>query len=348
VFYWETGIPGFVTPGQPREIILRVEPLGGESIDVDSVSLNVRQEGGSWSPVDLTSLGDNRFSGDLPAIECVERIEFYAAASGTSGTHYADPSAAPTSGYTAIAADGQETLMRDDMEDDTTGWAVINDSGLTTGAWERVDPIGTLFGSTPSQPEDDATAGADAIRCWITQNGTVGGSVGEADVDGGQTTVVSPVLDLSVGDGTISYMRWMFDSEGGDVLQTFVSNDDGGTWTFVHDTGDTSGEWELATFVVSEYTEPTALVRVAWAVADANTASVVEAGIDNLQVDTFVCDKAEPCPGDINDDGTIGVEDILLMLGAWGDAPGDPADLNGDGFVDVDDLLILLGGFGDC
>lgn len=348
VFYWETGIPGFVTPDQSYEIVLRVEPLGGESLDDDSVALHVRQDGGAWTSVPISPLGDNRFSGDLPAIECVERIEFYAAASGTSGTNYADPSAAPASGYTAIAADGQETLLRDDMEEDTPGWSVVNDNSLETGAWERVDPLGTLFGSTPSQPEDDATAGTDAVRCWITQNGSVGGSVGEADVDGGPTSLVSPRLDLSVGDGTISYARWMYDSEGDDVLQTYVSNDDGNNWTFVQDTGGTSSVWQTASFVVSEYLQPTDMVRVAWSVEDANTASVVEAGIDNLQVDIFVCDQAEPCPGDINDDGGVDVEDILLMLAAWGESPGDPADLDGDGFVGVDDLLILLGGFGPC
>ena len=348
VFYWETGIPGFVTPDQPYEIVLRVEPLGGEALDDGSVALYSRPEGGSWTSIALSSLGDNRFSGDLPAIECVERIEFYAAASGTSGTNYADPSLAPTSGYTAIAADGQETLLRDDMESDTPDWSVVNDSSLETGAWERVDPLGTLFGSTPAQPEDDATAGADAIRCWVTQNGSQGGSVGEADVDGGPTSLVSPRFDLSVGDGTIAYSRWMYDSDGEDLLQTYVSNDDGTSWTFVHSTLSTSSEWESTSFVVSEYLQPSDMVRVAWSIADANTASVVEAGVDNLQVDIFVCDQTEPCTGDINNDGVVAVEDLLLVLAAWGDAPGDPADLDDDGMVNVDDLLILLGEFGPC
>jgi hypothetical protein len=47
------------------------------------------------------------------------------------------------------------------------------------------------------------------------------------------------------------------------------------------------------------------------------------------------------CLGDINNDGQAGVDDLLALIGSWGDA-GGPADLNGSGVVDADDLLLLL------
>jgi hypothetical protein len=49
-------------------------------------------------------------------------------------------------------------------------------------------------------------------------------------------------------------------------------------------------------------------------------------------------------PGDLNGDGVVDLNDLLMLLKAWGECPpGDcPADLNGDGVVDVLDLLILL------
>jgi hypothetical protein len=47
--------------------------------------------------------------------------------------------------------------------------------------------------------------------------------------------------------------------------------------------------------------------------------------------------------GDIDGDGVVDVEDLLLLLGDWGDCPGCLADLDGNGVVDVSDLLILLG-----
>lgn len=54
------------------------------------------------------------------------------------------------------------------------------------------------------------------------------------------------------------------------------------------------------------------------------------------------------CPADLNGDGVIDVSDLLLLLAAWGDDPGQGADLNGDCVVDVSDLLMLLSAWGDC
>lgn len=53
--------------------------------------------------------------------------------------------------------------------------------------------------------------------------------------------------------------------------------------------------------------------------------------------------------GDLNGDGSVGVADLLILLGSWGACPdcGDcPADLSGDCTVGVADLLILLQNWG--
>jgi len=59
-----------------------------------------------------------------------------------------------------------------------------------------------------------------------------------------------------------------------------------------------------------------------------------------------------PAPlGDLDGDGSVGINDFLLLLGAWGpcDAPCPPscaADLDADCNVGITDLLILLGNWG--
>ncbi|HRQ76135.1 MAG TPA: S8 family serine peptidase [Phycisphaerales bacterium] len=63
----------------------------------------------------------------------------------------------------------------------------------------------------------------------------------------------------------------------------------------------------------------------------------------------ITCTPAAPaCPADLNNSGSVDVQDLLLLLGAWGPCAGCPADLNNSGSVDVQDLLLLLGAWGPC
>jgi len=348
VFAWDGGIPSFVSPGEERPVQFQLQSVGGVDVAAGSGELFVRMSGGQWSSVPVEDLGGDSYRGNLPAIACAESIEFYARGETVDGTGFTDPGTAPASGYVAIGADGTETLVRLDFEEPAVGWSVQNDPSLETGAWEQVDPIGTLFGTTPAQPEDDATNGADAVQCFITQNGSIGGSVGEADVDGGPTILMSPAIDLDGTDGTLSYARWFYDSEVGDSLVTEVSSDDGASWTMVHETVGTSSAWETAAFRVGEYVMPSASVRVRFVVEDGASASVVEAGIDNLQLDVFDCDDTPPCTGDVDGSGEVDVNDVLLLLGAFGNQSSGPEDLDGDGWVTVNDVLILIGAWGPC
>lgn len=52
-------------------------------------------------------------------------------------------------------------------------------------------------------------------------------------------------------------------------------------------------------------------------------------------------------PADLNEDGTVGIDDFLAMLALWGPCPAPcPPDLDGDGQVGINDVLILLGSWG--
>ncbi len=54
------------------------------------------------------------------------------------------------------------------------------------------------------------------------------------------------------------------------------------------------------------------------------------------------------CPPDLNGDCVVGINDLLILLAAWGTHPVGPPDLNGDGVVGINDLLILLAAWGPC
>jgi len=55
-----------------------------------------------------------------------------------------------------------------------------------------------------------------------------------------------------------------------------------------------------------------------------------------------------PCPTDVDDDRTTGIDDLLALLGEWGPCLGCAADINDDNTVDIIDFLELLAGWGRC
>ncbi len=67
--------------------------------------------------------------------------------------------------------------------------------------------------------------------------------------------------------------------------------------------------------------------------------------IEEYQAQDFDC--TDPCPSDVNGDGTVNVQDFLGLLADWG-ATGGPADVNGDGTVNVEDFLQMLAEWGPC
>ena len=56
-----------------------------------------------------------------------------------------------------------------------------------------------------------------------------------------------------------------------------------------------------------------------------------------------------PCPADVAGcAGTVDVEDLLAVLGAWGPCNECPQDIDMSGAVDVSDVLAVIGAWGDC
>jgi hypothetical protein len=67
---------------------------------------------------------------------------------------------------------------------------------------------------------------------------------------------------------------------------------------------------------------------------------------ETLEACEAACAKAG-CPADVDGDGEVGMQDLLVVLKSWNES-GGPADVNGDGVVGVEDLLALLASWGAC
>ena len=175
------------------------------------------------------------------------------------------------------------------------GWTVgaVGDTA-TTGIWERIDPV-----STVSQPELDHTPGA-ATMAYITGQSNDPATNGENDVDGGHTTLISPILDVSAEPtAEIEYRRWYANNFGtaiDDVFTVDITND-GSNWVNVETIGPmgpgTRGSWLLHRFTISDYVAPNATVQVRFVADDSGTGSIVEAGVDDFRV---IVERATICP----------------------------------------------------
>ena len=81
----------------------------------------------------------------------------------------------------------------------------------------------------------------------------------------------------------------------------------------------------------------------------------VRVRMDNAGVDYFDASDAPfeivAVPGDLDEDGVVGIADVLARLAAWGPCsdpcpPSCPADLDGDCEVGINDFLALLANWG--
>ena len=342
IFSYPNGLPGFIPPNQSTIFVLSTQAVGGGHVDPTTATMTIREDGNS-TKYPMTSLGKNQFEASLLAGDCATELEFFVSVTLTGGGGtFTDP---PTGWYNVTVGEGTDILFRDEIEEDVSQWSISDSNDLSTGTWEQADPNGTIYNSQMAAPEDDATGGSQNTMCFVTQNGDVGGSAGSDDVDGGSTSLVSPQLDVAGTDGIISYTRWFFDSQTPDTLKTYISNDNGNSWTFVHETAGTGSAWENTQFTIGSYIEPTNQIRVAFIAEDADPPSIVEAGIDNFQLEVITCGGL--CIGDLNNDGSVTVTDLLTIIGAWG-SDDSSADLDGNGIVAVGDLLTAIGNWGAC
>ncbi|HEB54097.1 MAG TPA: VCBS repeat-containing protein, partial [bacterium] len=291
-FAFQGGLPAMIAPGVSTPLAIVATGIGGITPAAGTGQLHYSINGAAFQAIAMSDTGPGQYSATLPAMpNCADEIRFYVSVQGSNGTTYYDPPAAPAGYYSAVGAVSLSTIYSNDFEVGAAGWTVVN-TNLITGAWERADPIGTSYLGGFAAPDDDAQAGA-AVYAMITQNGVLGGSVGAADVDGGPTDLISPVMDFAGTDGFISYQRWFY-SSGADVLEVAVSGD-GSNWVNVETVpGANNNQWLAHQFRVGDYITPTATVQVRFRTADVAPGNIVEAGVDVFKAEAFNCDWCQP------------------------------------------------------
>lgn len=349
-FTYPNGLPSLIASGT-SSIDVHIDEAEAGLLDPSSAQLQLDSGDGPIS-LPLVDLGNGDFRADISAAACGQELAFTFTARSTSGVTWRDPSSSAGDTYTAAVTGSQSTIFADDMETHT-GW-ILGAAGdtATTGLWERGDPL-----ASGAQAEDDHSPAG--TMCWFTGQSFPGASDGFNDVDGGSTTLTSPVLDLSgLGDPVVRYWRWYSNSnfhnfDGDDVFEVEITQD-GSNYVTVETVGpfgdETKGGWIYHQFRVRDFVPLSNNVRVRFIASDNGNGSIVEAALDDFEVVESSCvdcdenglsDELELLEGAANDFNANGLLDRCEALSA----SANELSLSGGGAVafDLDGGAPVLG-----
>jgi len=332
-FNYPFGRPEVVSPDGGDTVRVVIGADSGIALQPNTVRLHVNDGSGEQVML-MAEIDPATYEGTFPPLDC-GTVGFFVTAQDTEGTVYFDPRAAPGDPYTSHVAH-KIVFAADDNFESETGWTVENGVGLVTGAWQRGVPVA---GSTGAPTSDYDLSG----QCWLTHN-----SVTDSDVDGGPTTLISPIFDLSsMTDPVVGYARWLTNNSGdADALVVEVSDDDGASWVLLESITGSDPFWREHQNMLPAGVAPTGQFRVRFTIADQPNNSVLEAAIDQFQIFDSTCDFgcndadfAEPF-------GVLDFDDVLGFLMAFGSADPD-ADLALElGEFDFNDVIAFLTAFG--
>ena len=345
-FAFPDGLPEIIDPAGDT---IRVEVSGANGGTPQSATGLLHYDtGGGLVTIPMSEVSANVYDAVFPAIACTTTVNCFFSAQTTAAEVVNDPFVAPNQFYTTLVTVALVVAFADDFEADL-GWTVTNDPGLVDGPWQRAVPL-PLSVCNRGNPGTD---GDGSGQCYVTDNSSANAC--NSDVDGGTTTLTSPAMDASDPDALISYWRWYSNTFGAtpmtDIFVVEVSDDNGANWVDLETVGpagaEVGGGWFRKEFLIADIAGivNSAQFRVRFLASDLGDGSVVEAGVDGVTVFTFICDEA--VPGDLDDDGIVGITDFLILLGEWGPCadpcpPSCLGDIDEDCDVGITDFLLLL------
>ncbi|MEM7262088.1 MAG: choice-of-anchor B family protein [Planctomycetota bacterium] len=370
LFVWRLGdlpltidFPGDTTVIPPIAGTVSVEILEQTADPLLAGSVELHYDAGSGEvTIPMTEVSPGVHEGNIPGLACGASVDYYVTAQTASGYVMRAPIGAPAVTITGVVA-AETVTTNETFESGLAGWTVgAPFDTATTGIWELGDPI-------PSDAQLDDDHSDSGVNCWFTGQGLVGGGAGDADVDGGTTTLISPTYDLSNAvEAEIEFwFAYSNDLNGNtdDTLRVEVSSDGAG-WALAHEIANSTDGWARCAFLVSDLVPLTSTMQFRVVAGDFDPGSIVEAAIDDVTVRAFECldcngnlvpDSVEVLNGIADDCNANGVPDACdLTSGTSNDLDGNDepdecqcpiffvrGDVNDDEEVDVADAVTGLG-----
>jgi carboxypeptidase T len=175
-----------------------------------------------------------------------------------------------------------ETVFSDDFETEK-GWtrnAGATDTA-TLGLWQRGNPDSTT--SSGAKQLGTTTSGSNDL----VTGATAGASAGDNDVDGGVTSIRSPAIALpATGNLSLTFNSYLANGSNSSTADFLRVRVVGSTTQTVYSragaAANVNGAWLTNGVSLNAFAGQT--VRILIEAADASTASLLEAGVDDLRV----------------------------------------------------------------
>lgn len=262
----------------------------------------------TWDEVTLANTSGSIYEGQIPAQPEGTLVAYYLGAqdinnSLSSVLPIGAEADNPNLPYYILV--DMDIIQQDDMGDFVTelgNWTEgLPTDNATTGQWELTTPLGSWGtpgdNSTMVAPDHQNTPGGEF--CYVTQRGSSSnGAIGESDVDGGTTTLVSDVIDLSNYDNpVVTYYRWYVNNPpsganpNADWWQVAISDDGGSSWTRVENTTVSDKSWRKKAFRIADYVNISDQFQIKFNVSDSirpglnlDGGSLIEAALDDMAI----------------------------------------------------------------
>ncbi|MBC8048205.1 MAG: T9SS type A sorting domain-containing protein, partial [Fimbriimonadaceae bacterium] len=282
---------------------------------------------GAWTTASMELVSGSTYKTDIPAQEAGTIISYYLKTADENDCGElvlpinADLAVDPNLPYFALV--GHTLLHTEDFDNIAGAWDFdpFGTDEAETGEWNINEPIAS-FDATGYQVQtsQDHTSGSSNLCAFTANASSLSSGVGENDVDNGETTLRTPVFDMSgYDDPAITYFRIYSNASptsanpGNDVWQARISNDLE-NWVKIERTGTEDNSWRRNAIRVKDYVELTSTVAIIFIAQDSvipsaelEGGSLIEGAIDDLQI----WDIGEP---DTTEDNIAEIESLINTI----------------------------------
>ncbi len=257
--------------------------------DIDELELIYSVDNFSFeNKASFTELNDSIFRAMIPGQESGTVVKYYFAyPDGSCGRELKHPSRDHRNHYYSFLVGDFEVIVADSFEEHK-GWTFGTPAdNAVAGRWQRANPQEVIDGlGYILQPGEDFSVNGQ--NCLVTGFNR-GAQWYSNDVDGGKTTVTSPVYTGLEESSVVEFYKWfvhgaafVFPAQG---EWTFEASNNGTNWIEIEKTrfGE-HREWVKAVYRVSDFLPITQTMQFRFIADDSGTGSIVEALVDNFKI----------------------------------------------------------------